>query len=237
VRWSDCERYAGDEGGVMRVAKIRVVLPLALLLCAVSMTGCSPRQGAGLASPSSERPTTGLPIGGSAAPVPAPGTCRLGSRDGQPLPDRACTPGAINPAVTQANIQDTICKVGWTATVRPPTSVTDKFKRQIDQAYGLPTSTQGELDHEVSLEIGGAPSDPRNLWVEPGKIPNPKDAVENKLNEAVCSGPITLAAAQKAIATSWVTAFDDAGLRVSGGKVCLRAQPGRCASGRHGDSD
>jgi hypothetical protein len=127
--------------------------------------------------------------------------------------------------------------VGWTATVRPPTSVTDKFKRQIDQAYGLPTSTQGELDHEVSLEIGGAPSDPRNLWVEPGKIPNPKDAVENKLNEAVCSGLITLAAAQKAIATSWVTAFDDAGLRVSGGKVCLRAQPGRCASGRHGDSD
>jgi hypothetical protein len=36
--------------------------------------------------------------------------------------------------------------------------------------------------HEVSLELAGAPDDPRNLWVEPGKIPNPKDAVENKLS-------------------------------------------------------
>jgi hypothetical protein len=221
----------------MAPIKIRVVVPAALLLCAVAAAGCAPGQGSGPASSASERPISGLPVGDSSAPVPAPGTCKLGSRDGQPLPDPACTPGAINPQVTQANIQDTICKSGWTKTVRPPTSVTNKIKRQSDQAYGLATGTQGELDHEVSLELGGAPSDPRNLWVEPGKIPNPKDAVENKLNQAVCSGLIPLATAQEAIATSWVTAFDDAGLRVTGGKVCLSARPTRCASGRHGDSD
>ena len=89
----------------------------------------------------------------------------------------------------------------------------------------------------MSLELGGAPDDPRNLWVEPGSIPNPKDAVENKLNQAVCSGLIPLATAQTDIASDWVTAFDDAGLRVVSGKVCLRDQLTRCATGRQGDSD
>lgn len=75
-------------------------------------------------------------------------------------------------------------------------SVANKIKLRIDQAYGLPTSTQEELDHHVSLELGGAPDDPRNLWVEPGKIPNPKDAVETKLNDAVCSNLVKLASAR-----------------------------------------
>jgi hypothetical protein len=95
---------------------------------------------------------------------------QAGSQDGQPLPDPKCTPGAINPAVTQANINDAICKAGWTKTVRPPVSVTNKIKQQIDTAYGLSTSTQGELDHDVSLELGGAPDDPRNLWLSQGQF-------------------------------------------------------------------
>jgi hypothetical protein len=219
----------------MAPMKIRLVAALVLLLLAASVVGCSP--GHGPAPSASARPTSGLPAGDGSAAAPAAGTCKLSTQDGQLLPDRACTPGAVNPDVTQANIQDTICKSGWTKTVRPPTSVTNKIKSQIDRAYGLSMSTQGELDHEVSLELGGAPSDPRNLWAEPGKIPNPKDAVENKLNQAVCSGLIPLATAQQAIAGDWVTAFDDAGLRVSGTTVCLSAQPSRCANGRHGDSD
>jgi len=118
--------------------------------------------------------------------------------------------------------------------VRPPTSVTDRIKRQLDLAYGLATSTRGELDHLVSLELGGAPADPRNLWVEPGSIPNPTDAVENKLNQAVYAGLVPLVVAQRVIAADWVTAFDAAGLRVVGGKVCQCDAPSRCASGRHG---
>jgi hypothetical protein len=139
--------------------------------------------------------------------------------------------------VSQANIDDTVCKSGWTKTVRPPTSVTGKLKKQIDTAYGLPTTTEGELDHLISLELGGAPSDPANLWVEPGKIPSPKDAVENKLHSAVCSGLVPLTTAQHAIAGNWTTAFDDAGLRVSGGKVCLRDNPSKCAGSHRGDED
>jgi hypothetical protein len=61
--------------------------------------------------------------------------------------------------------------------------------------------------------------------------------VENKLSEAVCSGLIPLTTAQQAIAGDWVTAIDTAGLGVIGGKLCLRNQPTRCATGRHGDSD
>lgn len=178
-----------------------------------------------------------LPAGVTSGSVPAAGTCHLGNHDGQPLPDRGCTPGAINPDVRQDNITSTVCKSGWTKTVRPPVSVTSKLKKQIDQAYGLPTSTQGELDHLISLELGGAPSDPRNLWVEVGPIPNPKDKVENQLNSAVCGGLITLDTAQQAIAVDWTTAIDSTGLVVKAGRVCLQGKPSRCASGRHGTGE
>jgi hypothetical protein len=160
--------------------------------------------------------------------MPAPNTCHVGSRNGQDTPDPKCTPGATNPAVTPATIGITICKPGWTDTVRPPTSVTSRMKKLSAASYGLPVGAESEYDHLVSLQLGGAVDDPRNLWVEPGSIPNPKDAVENKLKAAVCAGLVPLATAQQAIAVSWPTAYDDAGLRVSGGKVCLRADPSRC---------
>ena len=70
-----------------------------------------------------------------------------------------------------------------------------------------------EYDHLISLELGGDPNDPANLWVEPNDKPsatstyNTKDALENRLNSLVCSGQLTLAAAQQAIATNWVAAY------------------------------
>jgi hypothetical protein len=141
----------------------------------------------------------------SAAPAAVGGTCH--ARPG-PLPDASCTPGATNPQVTQANIKSTICKSGWTATIRPPVSVTDKLKRQGIGAYGYTDKSMGsyEEDHLISLELGGAPDDPKNLWPEPGASPNPKDKVENDLNSAVCGGRVKLADAQHAIATDWTTA-------------------------------
>ncbi len=53
------------------------------------------------------------------------GTCHY--RDGGRLPDPRCTPGAIDPAVTQANIRRTICVSGYTTKVRPPAEQTDRF--------------------------------------------------------------------------------------------------------------
>jgi hypothetical protein len=188
----------------------------------------------GTAGPTTGRvqPGSGLPAGDKSSPMPGAGKCQGRSKNGQPLPDPGCTPGAVDPTVTQDDIGSTVCKTGWTKTARPPSSVTDRMKAASARSYGLPASAKGEYDHLVPLELGGAPDDPRNLWVEVGSIPNPKDAVENKLNAAVCAGLIPLAAAQKAIAADWVNAFDDAGLRVAGGKVCLRANPAKCAGGR-----
>jgi hypothetical protein len=138
-------------------------------------------------------------------------TCHF--RDGGQLPDPKCTPGAIDPAVTQANIQSTICKSGYTATVRPSAAQTDKAKYQVAYvAYGVPHSAGSELDHLVSLEIGGA-NDIANLWPEVGKVPNPKDPVENALHKAVCNGTVTLAAAQEAIASDWQTAEAKLGIK------------------------
>lgn len=171
------------------------------------------------------------PIGASGFPMPPPGTCHTGTFNGQPLPDPVCSPGAINPAVTQANIHDTICRAGWTATVRPPVAVTDKIKAASARAYGLAPDARGELDHELPLELGGDPgsaTDVANLWFEVGPIPNPKDSIESTLNHATCRGLIPLSTAQTAIARHWPTALEDAGLTVVGTNVCLRSAPTRC---------
>jgi hypothetical protein len=61
-----------------------------------------------------------------------------------------------------------------------------------------------EEDHLIPLELGGAPSDPHNLWPDPGASPNTKDDVENAANRAVCDGRMALAQAQRAIAADWV---------------------------------
>lgn len=133
-------------------------------------------------------------------------------RDNGQLPDPGCTPGAIDPAVTQANIRSTICRPGYTKTVRPPASETDTFKFNVAYpAYGDPDAERTELDHLVSLELGGA-NDAANLWPQTPPTPNPKDKVENALHAAVCDGRVTLAAAQEAIATDWLTAEQKLGL-------------------------
>lgn len=133
-----------------------------------------------------------------------PGQCR--ARDAGRLPDPACTPGSLDPAVTQADIRSTICARGWTATVRPPASETDHAKYGVAYpAYGIPAGTASELDHLVPLELGGS-NDISNLWPEAGKVPNAKDATEDRLRAEVCAGTITLARAQLAIAADWETA-------------------------------
>ena len=149
-----------------------------------------------------------------------PGQCHVREVDqqlGLVLPDASCTPGAIDPAVTQANIQQTICTTGYTGGIRPPASVTDTFKQQALAEYGLPYDRSTEYDHLVSLQLGGANA-VSNLWPEPNRsgapgTTNPKDAVENSLHRAVCSGRITLAEAQLAIATDWTTADAKLGLK------------------------
>lgn len=147
------------------------------------------------------------------------GTCH--ARDGGRLPDTRCTPGSVDPSVTQSTIRSTICFAGWTAKVRPPEAQTESAKYHVAYpAYGISSGAVSELDHLVPLELGGS-NDITNLWPEVGPQPNPKDKVENALNHAVCDGRVSLAAAQNAIASDWLTAESRLGLtsssRSSGG--------------------
>ena len=149
----------------------------------------------------------------------APGQCKARTIDaaaGLYLPDPACTPGAVDPAVTQDNLASTICKSGYTTTVRAPASDTDKTKALSLTQYGQSGASTTEYDHLISLQLGGTNA-VSNLWPEPNRAgapgtTNPKDAIETRLNKAVCAHKVTLAAAQKAIATNWVTAEKDVGL-------------------------
>jgi len=139
---------------------------------------------------------------------PPPGSCHARGRGLFSLPDPSCTPGAVDPTVTQANIGATICRSGYTKTIRPAEDITEAEKRASLAAYGDRRPLHDyEYDHLVSLELGGARNDPRNLWPEPGASPNPKDSLENRLNARVCDGEMKLAAAQILIARDWVIAW------------------------------
>lgn len=167
---------------------------LAPIAAITLIAGCSPGH--------TTTTTAGIP---SIQPPPA-GSCHRGGTETEPAPDPHCTPGALNPDVTPDTLAATICRSGWTKTIRPPASYTDRLKRDQIAAYGY-TDTDPrhyEEDHLVSLELGGAPSDPRNLWPEPGASPNRKDTVENAAHDAVCRHQMPLSEAQHGIATDWV---------------------------------
>jgi hypothetical protein len=108
------------------------------------------------------------------------------------------TPGVLNPNVTQANIGSTICRDGWTETIRPPVSYTNGLKaKQMRQYRERGSLSDYQEDHLISLELGGSPTDPRNLWPEPYPRASDVDKIENELNAEVCSGSLTLAEAQQ----------------------------------------
>jgi hypothetical protein len=185
-------------------------------------TSAAPSGPPTVGSPTSVSPTTPEPT------TPGPATTGV---TGRPvLPDPAFTPGATNPAVTQATIGQTICVSGWTATVRPPESYTNRIKILEAGAGGfvvyqgvsyavhgfqLADASIGhyELDHFIPLELGGSPADPLNLWMEPYEAPKgtafvgasskTKDKVENAAKAAVCAGRVALVDAQRQMQADW----------------------------------
>jgi hypothetical protein len=149
---------------------------------------------------------------------PSAGACHTVGSGLYSRADPRCTPGAVNPAVTQATIGSTICRSGWTSTVRPPESITEPEKLASMRSYGLSGSaSRYEYDHDVALELGGAVNDPRNLWPEPdypsgaGFYLNPKDRLESALKHRVCRGEESLAQAQREIASNLVLAYREHG--------------------------
>jgi hypothetical protein len=120
------------------------------------------------------------------------------------LPDSACTPGAIFASATT----DQICQSGYASSVR---NVPTSEKDQAYAEYGITSHAAGqyEVDHLVSLELGGS-NDIANLWPEAAQ-PTPgfhqKDQVENYLHDQVCAGSLSLHDAQVEIATNWLDVY------------------------------
>lgn len=146
-------------------SKTTLALVCHMILAAVLvLTACTPA--AAVAPPQLATAPTAPPPASIWAP--AARTKASGCVTQAGLPDPACTPGTADPRVNQGDLATTVCRSGYTATVRPPVGVTEPIKRQQMLAYGLqgqPLSTT-ELDHLIPLELGGA-SDVANLWPEP----------------------------------------------------------------------
>ncbi len=159
------------------------------------------------------------------------------------LNDLTVTPGATLPQDTK----DVLCSPSFhTGTVR---AVSEATKQQACREYGVDrahcTGKLYEIDHLISLELGGS-NDITNLWPQ-SYLPTPgaheKDKVENWLHRQVCSGKMTLAAAQDAIAQDWYTVYlgmpnaKEAGKNEKTSNVKPSGNPagatGRCSDGSY----
>jgi hypothetical protein len=96
--------------------------------------------------------------------------CHTRAMNGLPVPDPACTPGAINPTVTIAVLRNPAFR---TVCIRQQ-ATTPHEKAQTYSWYSIrhPANNTGgsqtcELDHLVSLELGGADT-LDNIWPQCG---------------------------------------------------------------------
>jgi hypothetical protein len=124
--------------------------------------------------------------------------------DAMLLPDRSLTPGA-----TRAVSMGDICSMDHDEVVRP---VPEVLQKKVFQEYGLRNvrAENYEVDYLISPGLGGA-DDIRNLWPEPRYNTTwnsfVKDQLEDYLHESVCRGKISLASAQKDVASDWISAY------------------------------
>lgn len=128
------------------------------------------------------------------------------------LPDSRLTPGATNPDITQSNIDSTVCRTGFTKTIRPPASYTNKLKKAqiVEYGYSDRDPMHYEEDHLIALSIGGNPTDPHNLWPQPRTSEwsaEKKDQLEFVLYKMVCAHEVTLHEAQIEMAHDWIAAY------------------------------
>lgn len=121
------------------------------------------------------------------------------------------TPGAIDPAITQANIDTTICRPGYAKSARPPASITGPLKRRMmDKQHPGEPMADYELDHLIPISIGGAPLDDRDLWLQPRRgqaNAGDKNVLAYVLWRLVCDRHVPLATAQREISRDWTRAY------------------------------
>jgi Bacterial SH3 domain len=182
--------------------------------------------------------------------APAPPSAFIGPAE--IYPDRTRAPGVTNPDVTQESLSQTICNPSFKTgpPLRPPTSYTNPLKVSQMAEYGDTVSDPGktcklhsdnvgcyEEDHLISLENGGHPRDPHNLWPEAyftridGKPvgARQKDTVENYIRNAICfniagyvshgmraNASLTLKRGQEILTGDWYACY----MKIKSGSDC-----------------
>lgn len=127
------------------------------------------------------------------------------------LPEPLLVPGAINPAVSQANIGQTICAADYAERHSPDLAYMGKAKRLLlEQQFNPGRHNEFSLDHLIPVSLGGAARAAQNLWLQPRFAQfaaDQKDRLEQVLLQQVCSGALPLATAQRAIAGDWISTY------------------------------
>jgi hypothetical protein len=145
--------------------------------------------------------------------IPPTDKCKVYLKAGFGFPDPTCTPGAVNPHLTDAILHDPEFVTGCE---RDKASSAVK-KKQTYAWYGIKKPANNaephmicELDHLISIQLGGADT-LDNIWPQCGpkgakgknRLFKRKDEVENWLAQMIRDGTMTKKEAQHGIAEDW----------------------------------
>jgi hypothetical protein len=120
-----------------------------------------------------------------------------------------------NSKLTPGYMRDVSVKELCTTSTSAVRNVPELLKKQVFAEYKLLGNDRSvckegyEVDHLVSLELGGA-NDKRNLWPQSYCGTNnahDKDKLENELHRRICKGQINIIDAQMCIKTDWVMCY------------------------------
>jgi hypothetical protein len=118
----------------------------------------------------------------------------------------------LDPAVTPDNVQQTICRLGYVASVSPPDAQLANAKRRMMLRAGLDLDVSGTyvLDRAVPISLGGHPSREANLRLQDlsgERNVRRKQALERRLHQLVCASKLGLREAQAAMVPDWLPAY------------------------------
>ena len=120
-----------------------------------------------------------------------------------------------NPKITPGYMRDVSVHELCTTSTSLVRNVPESLKKDIFRNYGMNGNDRSvckegyEIDHLVSLELGGA-NDGRNLWPQSYCGENnahKKDKLENELHRQICLGKMNIIDAQMCIKTDWVMCY------------------------------
>lgn len=127
------------------------------------------------------------------------------------VPDPEKIPGATDPAVSQANIGETICRPGYPqGRAQDTTALATLARRQLAVDHPGEDLAAFQLDPLIPVSLGGDPQNPRNLWLQRVKGAAGaarKDTLQQLLHGMVCAREMPLAEAQSAVAKDWPGAW------------------------------